>query len=133
MQPEQIAPQRCANLAIPANAQAYAAGSPREGGGPGLTFAFGWDPERNCWRPALVAAYNYQRRVQKGKRAGELTKARAAKATEGTGTVWYWLVKSVTQEADPRALPDPQDIEDAIHDELSKLLARICPGEGVAA
>lgn len=120
-----ITPKRVANLAIPATAAAYAAGSPREGGGPGLVFAFGWDPERDCWRPALVAAYNYQRKIQRGKRAGELTKARAAKATHGTGTVWYWLVKKVDQAADPRALPDPQDIDDGIHDELSQLLNRI--------
>jgi hypothetical protein len=120
-----ITPKRVSHLAIPATAAAYAAGSPREGATPALKFAMVFDPKLWVTRPALIAAYNYQRTVQKGKKKGLRVKATAAKATTGVGTVWYWLAKKVTQYADPRALPDPQYIDDAIHDELSQMLARV--------
>jgi hypothetical protein len=72
-----------------------------------------------------VAKYNYQRRIRKGKRAGELANARAAKATEGVGTLWYWLVKSVTQDEDRRALPENAVIDQRINESLSDLLDRV--------
>jgi hypothetical protein len=120
-----ITPKRCKYLALPASAQAYAAGSPREGGGPNLTFAFGFDSQRQVWRPALVAKYNYQRRAAKGKKAGQLVNAKATKATEGAGTVWYWLVASVTQDPDPDALPDRAVIDQKIGDALDAMLERL--------
>jgi hypothetical protein len=120
-----ITAKRARMLALPASAEAYAAGSPREGGGPVLTFAFSYDTLRGVWRPALVAKYNYQRKIKKGKRAGELTKANAVKSTEGIGKVWYWLVASVTQEADQKALPDNAVMDQKINDAITELLQRV--------
>jgi hypothetical protein len=117
-----IKPQRVSNLALPATAMAYAAGSPREGGTPALKFMFAFDPGQDRWRPALVAAENYARRLTRGKRKGELTKAQGDKATEGVGVVWYWLVRKVTQDADPAALPSDNDIQAAIYGSVESYL-----------
>jgi hypothetical protein len=112
-----ITPKRGKYLALPANADAYRAGSPREGGGPGLTFAFGWDEQRSVWRPALVV----KEAAPKGKRR----KRGEPAATRQVGTVWYWLVKSVTQQADERALPDYAVMDQKVGDALSSLLDRV--------
>lgn len=95
------------NLALPANADAYLAGSPREWTTPG-----DGKLERKFYRKhgelrsMLVAAQNYQRITRKGET--KRTKD-AAKATEGKGRVWYWLVKETNPPKDPTALP-PDDI-----------------------
>jgi hypothetical protein len=131
-----ITAKRCASLAIPASAEAYAAGSPREGATPALRFAFAYDSQRSCWRPALVAAEDYQRQIRSGKRKGEVVRTKnvrqadqvaatgPGRATTGAGTVWYWLCKSVTQAPDPRALPDEGVMFDAMIDQTRKFLAR---------
>jgi len=41
------------------------------------------------------------------------------------GRVWYWLVKSVTQRADPQALPPEKAFAAALLDEAKQYLARI--------
>lgn len=100
-----IKPKTKKTLAIPATGEAYAAGSPREGGAPELTFAWSFDEERNKWRPSLVAKSKYLRITKKGERK-RTTKKTMDKATTGIGDVWYWLVKSVNQDPDPTALPE---------------------------
>jgi hypothetical protein len=117
-----IKPQRTTNLALPATAMAYTAGSPREGATPALKFMFAFDPASDRWRPALVAAENYARQLTKGKRKGELVKASGDKAKVGAGIVWYWLVRKVTQAADPRALPPDQDVQSAIYQSVEDYL-----------
>ena len=114
-----IEPQRGSALAIPASAEAYAAGSPREGGAPNLEVKLIMTGRGLV--PALVAAVDYQRQVQRGRRTGEFVRAKGAKrgvdefgqvfgtkaqkADFGKGSVWYWLEPYVDQEADPRAMP----------------------------
>lgn len=118
-----ITPKRGSALALPATAAAYASGSPREGATPMLKFMFAFDPTFDRWRPALVAAEDYARRIVKGKRAGQLANTKdKAKATAGSGTVWYWLCRSVTQAPDPRALPDEQDIQAGIYSAVEDYL-----------
>jgi hypothetical protein len=84
-----ITPKRGKFLAIPATQEAYAAGSPREGGIPGL------------FRP-------------KGRRF----------LMNPEGRVEYWLVPSVTQAKDPRALPDMDAVGDRLAGEAEAWVAR---------
>lgn len=134
-----ITPQRGSSLTMAASAEAYAAGSPREGNTPQLKFAFVLDGQG--YRPALVAAVDYLRVVAKGKQAGERVRAREAKltitasgavkksnATLGKDSVWYWLIKSATQAADPRALPDPAMLETAAREAANEWMDSIMGG-----
>jgi hypothetical protein len=41
------------------------------------------------------------------------------------GRVWYWLVKSVTQAADPAALPEPRLFSAALLDEAARYYSRL--------
>ena len=132
-----ITPQRGSALAIPASAEAYAAGSPREGGAPELKCAFVLTDFG--YRAALVAVADYLRRVQRGKNAGGLVRAKAIKGKDGSrkeqkadlgkGAVWYWLIKSANQPADPRAMPTNDELgaaaQTAANDWLSSLAGDI--------
>lgn len=138
-----ITAKRGGSLTLPASAEAYSAGSPREGNTPALRVALVFDPQYDCYRAALVAAVDYLREVRSGKQAGVLVRAKQSKltvgedgsvkqsksnATQGLDTVWYWLVKSVTQAADPRALPDPAMLETAVREAANDWLESIMGG-----
>lgn len=100
-----IKAKRGGNLALPAQAAAYAAGSPREGATPALKFMFAYDTETQHWRPALFAVETGSKQV-KDRRKGHEGEMRTAPDPKQPSGIWYWLVKSVTQVADPLALPD---------------------------
>lgn len=102
-----ITAKRGGNLAIPAQAAAYAAGSPREGATPELKFMFAYDNETQHWRPALFAMEAGSRQV-KDRRKGHEGEMRTVPDPRQPQGIWYWLVKSVQQDADPMALP-PDD------------------------
>lgn len=91
-----IFPKRGAALAIPLTAEAYAAGSPRE-----------WDKPEKLFRP-------------KGRRF------LAIRDAGGALRVMYVLVRSVTQDADEKTLPDmntlSQKLAASAHDYLDKRL-----------
>jgi hypothetical protein len=104
-----ITPKRGRFLAIPAMAAAYAAGSPREGGGPGnLAFVYSLSP-RGGWRPSLAVQEDVWKEVGKPRKDG----SRRRKLVHRAGEVWYWLVRSATQAADPNALPPEGFVLDA--------------------
>lgn len=99
-----ITPKRGRYLAIPAGAAAYAAGAPREGGGPSnLAFVYSRHPQGG-WRPALAVREAVFKEVGKPRKDG----TRRTKLVHQVATVWYWLVRSATQAADPEALPPPE-------------------------
>lgn len=102
-----IRPKRGKFLAIPATAAAYAAGSPREGGAPELSF----DRQIN---PAT----------------GRMQFCLSIKSSNSASTVWYWLARQATVPADPEALPDESHLKFAILDSIESFVAR---NSGVAA
>ena len=103
-----ITPKRGRFLAIPAIAQAYAAGSPREGAAPSnLAFVYSRHPQGG-WRPALAVQDTLTKEVGKPRRDG----TRRVKTIHHAGQVWYWLVRRATLHADPNALPSNQLIAD---------------------
>jgi hypothetical protein len=108
-----IVPKRVKNLAIPATAAAYAAGSPREGGTPPLRFAFRYDTTIGKMRPALIADVREMAKIGKRTKKGELRKPAIDKITQAAG-VWYWLVKSAWHQPDPDALPPVEQMQAAI-------------------
>lgn len=101
-----IRPKRGKYLAIPLTAEAYKAGSPREGAMSGLVFAGGYRGG---------AAFL-------GRRDGQF----------GGLTRHYLLVRSVTHAPDPRTLPEPQTLataaEKAARTALRVLLAQASGG-----
>ena len=92
-------------LAIPATAEAHGF-RPREFSG--LVFAFALHPNGG-WRPALVqslsAPVGLLRRVQ-----GDKVKVLKKRSTIRQQEVVFWLVRSVTQRADPTILPTSERI-----------------------
>jgi hypothetical protein len=92
-----ITPKRGKYLAIPANAAAYKAGSPREGSGDHL------EPlivKRDGKLRAIALVERSSQRLVR-KKDGSYGPGKKSQA----GQVWYWLVESVTQAADPAAMP----------------------------
>jgi hypothetical protein len=88
-----ITPKRGKTLAIPANAEAYKAGSPREADSDQLDFV-------PLYQGNLVGALI--RRLQT-----VLTRtAKGFKGREVGWDVWYWLVRSVRHEPRPEVMPD---------------------------
>lgn len=81
---------------------------------------------KNLALPAIAAAYGESplqhdltplfRRVN-----GE---ARAIALQDRSGTIWFWLVRSVTQEADEEALPDEDQFVAALTEEADDFFAR---------
>jgi hypothetical protein len=96
-----IRPKRGKFLAIPATAAAYAAGSPREGGAPELSF----DRQVN---PAT----------------GRMQFCLSVKSSNTASTVWYWLARQTTVPADPDALPREIHLKAAILDSIESFVAR---------
>jgi len=97
-----ITPKRVRNLPLPMNADAYRAGSPRE-------------LQTNFLRLIVTrsGAYLVEReavniRPRGGKKVGYRP------ASEMGGRFWYHLVPSVTQQPDPRALPDESYLEGSV-------------------
>lgn len=90
-----IKAKRARFLAIPARAEAYAAGSPREGG-------------MELFRP-------------KGRFF----------LIDREGLVQYWLVREVVQAADPRALPDMDQVGKHIGDEAERWVRARTESRGV--
>lgn len=99
-------------LALPAMAAAYAAGSPREGATPELMFHLAPHPDGG-WRPALVA-FEHGTKEVKDHRKGREGQYRRVKDIKKPAGVWYWLVRSVTQAADPMTLPPSEQLVDAV-------------------
>lgn len=106
-----IRPKRGKTLAIPANAEAYKAGSPREASVDQLDYI-------PLHQGNLVGALirRFQSIIKKTK-----------KGTTGKmigGDVWYWLVRSVNTKPHPEELPDNAILSTAIADEARKVIAR---------
>ena len=102
-----ITPKEGKYLALPAIAEAY-------GKSPRLFDFLTFRPGRRGG--ALVEAERTLLKIGRKKKDG----TRSVKsAGEGWGgRVWYWLVKSVRQDADANALPSPKAIEDALLDDV---------------
>jgi hypothetical protein len=106
-----IRPKRGKTLAIPANAAAYKAGSPREANVDQLDYI-------PLHQGNLVGALirRFQSIIKKTK-----------KGTTGKmvgGDVWYWLVRSVTTKPHPEDLPSDFILSTAIGEEARKVIAR---------
>lgn len=102
-----VTPKRGRYLAIPATAQAYAAGSPREGAAPS--------------NMKVVTAYNSD--------AGHWMKALAQDDSDSDdlsrhGTIWYWLARKTKHAPDPEALPKETDLQTAIDETIRAHLER---------
>lgn len=108
-----IRPKRAKTLAIPANADAYRTGSPREA-----------DIDQLEYLPLhqgnLVGALirRFQTIIRKTKTAYKAVK-------EVGGEVFYWLVRKVTTRAHPEEQPNREKLNAAVIDEARKLFARI--------
>lgn len=79
--------------------------------------------------PAIAAAYGRSPRLNKSLRPmvryqGGQRRA-VALQDKKSGTVWYWLVKSVTQQADPHALPADATVRSALVEEAGDYLDRL--------
>jgi hypothetical protein len=68
----------------------------------------------------------------KGRRAGEIdgltfipNKNGGARLVDEAGSVWFWLVKSVTLQADPSVLPEEDEFDRAITDGLDDYFAAL--------
>ena len=91
------------NLAIPANAQARAAGSPSEGDTPPL--------RPGCWgrdrKPHALVTFddNFKKHKKKW-----------GMASKFKGVIWYWLVKFVNQQPDPDAMPSEERTLEAVRE-----------------
>lgn len=107
-----ITPKRVKNLAIPARQEAYAAGSPSTLDRDFLQVVFGRG------RRAVALAERQATNIKWSAR-----KKRYVKSGEMGSLVWYWLVKSVDQPADPRALPPEREVYAAGADAIRALLA----------
>lgn len=107
-----IEPKRGQYLALPAMAAAYAAGSPREGATPDLMYHLAPHPDGG-WRPALVA-FTAGTKMVKDPRKGHKGEYREVRDVKKPAGVWYWLVRSVTQAADPLTIPPSEQLTDAV-------------------
>lgn len=109
-----LTPKRARSLAIPANAEAYKAGSPREA-----------DVDQLDYIP-----------INKGNLAGLLVRRlqtilkKTRKGLTGKmvgGDVWYYCVRRANIPRDPRALPDEAALDAALEAEASATLERLLP------
>ena len=107
-----IRPKRGKTLAIPANAEAYKAGSPREANVDQLDYL---PLHQGNLVGALIRRFQTVIRKTKKGYAGK----------EIGGEVWYWLVRSVTTKPHPEELPPRWRLEAAMLSEARKTLARI--------
>jgi hypothetical protein len=115
-----IRPVNAKFLAIPARPEAYGR-APREfqlkavfPRGQPVGRGIGW----------LVALDDYERRMKRGKRKGQLaTEKNASKATHGEGGVMFWLVKKAVLKPTPELLPTDAEISQAAVDGVERGLA----------
>lgn len=126
-----ITPKRGKYLAIPAMPEAAAAGSPREGATPELMFYLAPHPAGGD-RPAL-AAFTQGTKQIKDRRKGHAGQMRTVPDKKKPVGIWYWLVRSVTQQPDPDTLPPGDVMGDAILDELNAFLDEVITGIGSKA
>lgn len=109
-----ITPKEGKYLAIPAIAEAY-------GHSPKIFDFLQFRPGRNGG--ALVESERTHIKIGRKKKDGTQS---VKNAGEGWGgRVWYWLVKSVTQHADPNALPSDAVIGAALLDGTRRYLDRL--------
>jgi len=112
-----VVPKRSKYLAIPARAEAYAAGSPREGSGDRLQPLI----RRIGGRATAIALVERaSSEIRFAKRKGGM-KVVQTSSTLG-GAIWFWLVKSVTQRPDPSAVPTRAQIEGEVRLAISEWL-----------
>lgn len=95
-----IRPKEAKFLAIPARQEAYGV-MPKSGLIPALRFAV--LPRGG---PVLIQAEHTAIKISKDRRKGREGQQRVKSLGERGGGVFYWLRRSVTQAADPRALPE---------------------------
>jgi hypothetical protein len=120
-----ITPKRGKYLTIPANADAYKAGSPSEGNTPELKRMLAYNADVGHWMGALVAAVDYQRVLKSGKRKGQTVRAKRGEQAElGSGSVWYWLARETNPPADPGTMPRDYELETAISTAAGRFLSR---------
>jgi hypothetical protein len=117
-----IVPKRGKYLAIPAIAAAYAAGSPREGGAPNLVVGRFPDPERPSWGPRLGLAVDRSVFKETGRKRKDGT--RKSVLVSERNTVWYWLVRKVTQRGDPKTVPEARILQATVDRVIAQALAR---------
>ena len=113
-----IKPREGKYLALPAVAEAYGH-SPRE---------FGLHPIFGRGGVVRGLAENYATAVKFGRTRKDGTRKVTPGATTG-GRVMYWLVESVTQEADERALPPEAELRAALSDEADAFFAQLPAGK----
>jgi hypothetical protein len=108
-----IRPKRAKTLAIPANAEAYRAGSPREADKDQLD-------DLPLHQGNLVGALirRFQTIIRKTKKGFKAVR-------EVGGEVWFWLVRSVTTKPHPNEAPNRAALNASVLDEARKVLARI--------
>lgn len=111
-------------LTIPASPEAYGKRA-REFND--LDFAFAEDPETGALRPALVRRAQTRIRHRRVKTAEGIT-FKASAVASLLPDVMFWLVRSVTQRADPTVLPYPEQMSlravQAARDRLLHLATR---------
>jgi hypothetical protein len=106
-----IRPKRGKTLAIPANAEAYKAGSPREANVDQLDYI---PLHQGNLVGALIRRFqSIIKRTKKGS-TGKMI----------GGDVWYWLVRSVNTKPHPEELPSENILANSILDEARKAVAR---------
>ncbi len=106
-----IRPVNVRHLTIPANSNAYG----RRAGtvGVALKFMFAFDEARGCWRPALVAPDAVTKPTGAPRKDG----SRRQRTIRPAG-IYFWLVKSVTQQPDAEVLPNRDALLNSIVDAL---------------
>jgi len=75
-------------------------------------------------KPIIRMIAGERRAVALGKGETVISKKGNPRLKPGTETIWYWLVKSVTQEPDPQALPPMDHLKEKLQDEAKEYLAR---------
>ena len=105
-------------LTIPAVEEAY---GKRAGEFSDLEFGFGFDPELQKMRPALVQAKRTE--VSFGRRRKDGTR-KMKRGRELGGGVYYWLTRKVEQKADPTTLPSEAEMRAAAIEPTRRYIAR---------
>jgi hypothetical protein len=113
-----ITPKERKYLALPAIAEAYGR-SPRVL--PNLTALIRW---RDGQRRAVALVERAATEISFGRKRKDGSRKVTPGESRG-GRVWYWLVKSVTQRRDDRALPDEKAFSAALIDEAKEYLDRL--------
>lgn len=108
-----IVPKAAKRLAIPAIAEAYAAGRPGAGRVPvDLTVVV----RKRSGRDAVVALAEYTERPDKRD---------PAQRVKVPGRIWYWLVKQANPAADPNAMPPMGELNATATQMVDRYLAAI--------